>query len=69
MKPDRVEDALAALAQGSMVVVDESRESESDLILAAQHRENAAYLQPSGRGYPRPHAWPAKWKSPIMDHS
>jgi len=43
MKSDRtsvrIEDALAALAQGSMVVVvdDEDRENEGDLILAAEH--------------------------------
>src|SRR6267142_7099145 len=39
MKPDRIEDALAAIAQGSMVVVvdDEDRENEGDLILAAEH--------------------------------
>ena len=39
MKADRIEDALAALAQGSMVVVvdDEDRENEGDLILAAEH--------------------------------
>ena len=39
MKADRIEDALAALAQGSMVVVvdDENRENEGDLILAAEH--------------------------------
>src|ERR1700753_3227967 len=39
MKADRIEDALAALAQGSMVVVvdDEDRENEGDLILAADH--------------------------------
>ena len=39
MKADRIEDALAAMAQGSMVVVvdDEDRENEGDLILAAEH--------------------------------
>ena len=39
MKADRIEDALAAIAQGSMVVVvdDEDRENEGDLILAAEH--------------------------------
>src|SRR5258705_13182838 len=39
MKGDRMADALAALAQGSMVVVvdDEDRENEGDLILAAEH--------------------------------
>jgi 3,4-dihydroxy 2-butanone 4-phosphate synthase/GTP cyclohydrolase II len=39
MKADRIEDALGALAQGSMVVVmdDEDRENEGDLILAAEH--------------------------------
>ena len=39
MKTDRIEDALAAMARGSMVVVvdDEDRENEGDLILAAEH--------------------------------
>ena len=39
MKADRIEDALAAMTQGSMVVVvdDEDRENEGDLILAAEH--------------------------------
>ncbi len=39
MKANRIEDALAALAAGSMVVVvdDEDRENEGDLILAAEH--------------------------------
>ena len=39
MKFDRVEDALLALRTGSMVVVvdDEDRENEGDLILAAEH--------------------------------
>ena len=39
MKSDRIEDALAALANGDMVVVvdDEDRENEGDLVLAAQH--------------------------------
>jgi 3,4-dihydroxy 2-butanone 4-phosphate synthase/GTP cyclohydrolase II len=39
MKADRIEDALAAIAQGSMVIVvdDEDRENEGDLILAAEH--------------------------------
>jgi len=39
MKADRIEDALAAMAQGAMVVVvdDEDRENEGDLILAAEH--------------------------------
>ena len=39
MKFDRIEDALALMAQGSMVVVvdDEDRENEGDLILAAEH--------------------------------
>lgn len=39
MKADRIEDALAAIAQGTMVVVvdDEDRENEGDLILAAEH--------------------------------
>ena len=39
MKADRIEDALAAIAQGSMAVVvdDEDRENEGDLILAAEH--------------------------------
>ena len=38
MKADRIEDALAALVQGSMVVVvdDEDRENEGDLTLAAE---------------------------------
>lgn len=36
---DRIEDALAAMARGSMVVVvdDEDRENEGDIILAAEH--------------------------------
>ena len=39
MKSNRIEDALAALVQGRMVVVvdDEDREDEGDLILAAEH--------------------------------
>jgi len=39
MKTDRIEDALKALAAGRMVVVvdDEDRENEGDLILAAEH--------------------------------
>ncbi len=39
MKFDRIEDALALMAQGSMAVVvdDEDRENEGDLILAAEH--------------------------------
>ena len=39
MKSNRIEDALAALVQGRMVVVvdDEDRENEGDLILAAEH--------------------------------
>lgn len=39
MKADRIEDALAAISQGAMVVVvdDEDRENEGDLILAAEH--------------------------------
>ena len=38
MTPDRIEDALAAIAAGRMVVVvdDEDRENEGDLILAAE---------------------------------
>jgi 3,4-dihydroxy 2-butanone 4-phosphate synthase/GTP cyclohydrolase II len=39
MALDRIEDALAAMARGAMVVVvdDEDRENEGDLILAAEH--------------------------------
>src|SRR5512141_1899033 len=39
MKSNRIEDALATLVQGQMVVVvdDEDRENEGDLILAAEH--------------------------------
>jgi 3,4-dihydroxy 2-butanone 4-phosphate synthase/GTP cyclohydrolase II len=39
MKADRIEDALTAIAAGGMVVVvdDEDRENEGDLILAAEH--------------------------------
>lgn len=39
MPLDRIEDALAALQRGSMIVVvdDEGRENEGDIILAAQH--------------------------------
>ena len=39
MTPNRIEDALAALAAGTMVVVvdDEDRENEGDLILAAEY--------------------------------
>ncbi|MDE2395689.1 MAG: bifunctional 3,4-dihydroxy-2-butanone-4-phosphate synthase/GTP cyclohydrolase II [Burkholderiales bacterium] len=39
MALDRIEDAIAAIARGAMVVVvdDEDRENEGDLILAAEH--------------------------------
>ena len=48
MALDRIEDALAAMAKGAMVVVvdDEDRENEGDLILAAEHAtpEAVAFL-------------------------
>src|SRR5437667_422248 len=48
MKANRIEDALAALAAGRMVVVvdDEDRENEGDLILAAEHAtaENVGFM-------------------------
>ena len=54
MKADRIADALAAMAQGSMVVVvdDEDRENEGDLILAAQHAtpERLAFMVRYGSG-------------------
>ena len=54
MKADRIEDALAALAHGSMVVVvdDEDREIEGDLILAAEHAtpERLAFMVRYGSG-------------------
>ncbi len=54
MKADRIEDALAAMAQGSMVVVvdDEDRENEGDLILAAEHAtpERLAFMVRYGSG-------------------
>ncbi len=54
MKADRIEDALAAMARGSMVVVvdDEDRENEGDLILAAEHAtpERLAFMVRYGSG-------------------
>jgi 3,4-dihydroxy 2-butanone 4-phosphate synthase/GTP cyclohydrolase II len=54
MNRDRIEDALAAIAQGSMVVVvdDEDRENEGDLILAAEHAtpERLAFMVRHGSG-------------------
>jgi 3,4-dihydroxy 2-butanone 4-phosphate synthase / GTP cyclohydrolase II len=54
MKRDRIEDALAAMAQGSMVVVvdDEDRENEGDLIMAAGHAtpERLAFMVRHGSG-------------------
>jgi 3,4-dihydroxy-2-butanone 4-phosphate synthase len=45
---DRIEDALAAMARGSMVLVvdDEDRENEGDIILAAEHAtaESIAFM-------------------------
>jgi len=54
MKGDRIEDALAAIAQGSLVVVvdDEDRENEGDLIMAAEHAtpERLAFMVRHGSG-------------------
>jgi hypothetical protein len=54
MKADRVEDALAALAQGSMVVAvdDEDRENEGDLIprLSAARRRGGRAEPPGPYG-------------------
>jgi 3,4-dihydroxy 2-butanone 4-phosphate synthase / GTP cyclohydrolase II len=54
MKSDSIDEALTALAAGRMVVVvdDESRENEGDLILAAEHAsaESLAFMVRHGSG-------------------